>query len=170
MPLLRMAKERRPCSYIKVFREFTSNTTVHGLSYIGNKSLPVVDRLLWSIVVVVLGSCAACISYQILKEWQSNKVVTVLNDTELPINQLDFPAITICSEGFNMEVVEDVIEEEYKDWKKNKRAKRNIIEADEITEFLKTTYGIKNAESIIEIVIGMISNNPDASFGIRKVH
>ena len=33
------------------------------------------------------------------------KVMTVLADTEHPVTDLDFPAVTICSQGLNMMVI-----------------------------------------------------------------
>ena len=165
-------KRKGSGTYLQTLRDYTSTATVHGLNYIGDKSLPLIDRILWCVVLIILGSCVASFSYQVFKEWRSNKVVTVLRETELPITKLDFPAITICSEGLNMDAVEEAIENDYNEWKRTKRTKRNIDQEVEIVEFLKSQYGIKNGESILEIVAGMVSDYPDESFGnkeIRKV-
>ena len=94
-----MLKPVGSSSFLGTLSAYCSSTTVHGLSHVGNKSLPVVDRILWLAVVAVFGSCAVYISSEVYQEWRSNKVVTTLKETELPVTQLDFPAITICSEG-----------------------------------------------------------------------
>ena len=170
----RMGKQKPKSAIIGTLRSYTSNATVHGLSYIGDLTLPVVDRLVWLVVVVVFGSCAAYLSHGVFKEWQSNKVVTTLRETELPITELDFPAITICSEGLDMEAVEKVIENDFEEWKKeNKanRAKRDVDEEEEVKNFLENIYGIKGDASISDIIMGMVADNPDTSFasnGIRK--
>ena len=168
-----MGKQKPQSAILATLRSYTSNATVHGLSYIGDLTLPVVDRLVWLVVVVVFGSCAAYLSHGVFKEWQSNKVVTTLRETELPITELDFPAITICSEGLDMEAVEKVIENDFEEWKKNNsiREKRDTDEEDQVKMFLEDTYGIKGNGTILEIIIGMVADNPDTSFasnGIRK--
>jgi hypothetical protein len=127
----KMGKRKQKSAFLATLRSYTSNATVHGLSYIGDLTLPVVDRLVWLVVVVLFGSCAAYLSHGVFKEWQSNKVVTTLRDTELPITELDFPAITICSEGLDMEAVEKVIENDYEEWKKKNRPKRATRDVDE---------------------------------------
>ena len=166
-----MGKQKPQSAILATLRSYASNATVHGLSYIGDRNLPVVDRLVWLVVVVVFGSCAVYLSHGVFKEWQSNKVVTTLRETELPITELDFPAITICSAGLNMEAVEKVIETDFEEWKKNKREKRDVGAKKEVDKFLENTYGIKGDTSILDIIMGMVADNPDTSFasnGIRK--
>ena len=64
-----------------------------------------------------------------------------------------------------MRAVEDVIENEYEEWKQKRRQKRDSDEEEDIAEFLKNTYGVKGNESILEIIIGMVADNPEDSFG-----
>ena len=161
--------------YLATLRSYTSTATVHGLSYLGDLTLPLVDRCVWLVVVLVFGSSAAFLSHGVLQEWQNNKVVTQLKETELPVEQLDFPAITICSDGLNMDAVEKVIATDFEEWKKRQRVKRDDVEdnidvEDEIDKFLLTTYGIEGDQDIFDIIIGMVADNPDNSFannGIR---
>ena len=168
-----MCKPEGSSRFLATFRSYTSNATVHGLSYIGDLSLPLVDRVVWSVVVVVFGACAAYLSHGVFQAWQSNLVVTMLKETELPVTKLDFPAITICNEGLNMEAVENVIEAEYEEWKQ--RTKRNAVEDNDVIKdvekFLLTTYGIEGDQDIFDIISGMVAEEPDKSFannGIRK--
>ena len=166
-----MSRKKFPSTFLTTLRSYTNTATVHGLSYIGDRSLPVIDRLVWMVVVCVFGGCAAYISSGVFKEWQGNKVVTTLKDTEMPITELDFPAITICSEGLNLDTVEKVIEEDYANWKLDQRRKRNTAEDAEIEMFLESTYGIVGDENIMEIISGMLAANPDATYtniAIRK--
>ena len=121
-----MSKLERSSLLFASLRSYTSNSTLHGMRYISDLSLPLVDRLVWFVVVVMFGACAAFLSHGVFQAWQDNLVVTTLKETELPVTQLDFPAITICSEGLNMEAVEKVIETDYEEWKH--RTKRNVPE------------------------------------------
>ena len=80
-----MVKPIEPGSFLATLKAFSSSSTVHGLSYVGNKSLPVIDRILWLFVVLVCGCFAAYVSNGVYQEWHSSKVVTSLTDTEMPI-------------------------------------------------------------------------------------
>ena len=158
--------------FLATLKSYSSNATVHGLSYITDLRLPVVDRVVWFVVVVVFGAGAAFLSHGVFQVWQNNLVVTKLKNTELPVTQLDFPAVTICSEGLNMEAVQRVIETDYKEWKKRpKRADKDEDLIKEVEKFLLTTYGIEGGQNIFEIIIGMAAYDPDKSFannGLRR--
>ena len=78
---------------------------------------------------------------------------------------MDFPAITICSEGLNMDAVEKVIQSDYMEWKENRRSKRESMnEQEEIDLFLQSTYGISHDQSIFEIIIGLVADDPNKGF------
>ena len=68
-----------------------------------------------------------------------------------------------------MEAVKNAINNEYEEWKQMRRQKRDSDEEDEIAEFLANTYGIKGNESILEIIIGMVADNPEDSFGNNRI-
>ena len=123
-----MLKPKGNSKYLATLRSYTSTATVHGLSYIGDLTLPLVDRCVWLVVVLVFGSSAAFLSHGVFQEWQNNKVVTQLKETELPVEQLDFPAITICSDGLNMDAVEKVVETDFEEFKKKQRVKRDDVQ------------------------------------------
>ena len=158
---------------IDIFRSYTSNATVHGLSYITDISLPFVDRVVWFGIVLIFGGCAAYLSHGVFGTWQSNMVVTTLKDTELPVTQLDFPAITICSQGLDMKAVERVIEADYERWKESKPRNKRALDENEmkdVEDFLAATYGIQENLNIFEVINGMVSEDPERSIannGIR---
>jgi hypothetical protein len=39
------------------------------------------------------------LNFLMIEAWQSNPVLTTVTSTALPISQVTFPAVTICSEG-----------------------------------------------------------------------
>jgi hypothetical protein len=55
-------------------------------------------------VVLVLSGLALHLSAGILLQWQENLVETRLTDSEYPVTEVDFPAVTICSGGLDMMV------------------------------------------------------------------
>ena len=43
-------------------------------------------------------------SYYLYADWQEKPVLTTVMTTALPVSQVAFPAVTVCSEGINCEV------------------------------------------------------------------
>ena len=156
---------KRSSKFLSSLRTFTSNTTVHGLSYISDQTLPIFDRLVWFVIVVAFGVFSAYLSNGVLNAWQTSVVETTLKETELDVTQVDFPAITICSEGLNMDAVEKVIQTDFMEWKEQRRSKREPMnEQEEIDLFLQSIYGISHDQSIFEIIIGLVADDPNKSF------
>ena len=46
-------------------------------------------------------------------EWQANPTITTINTTAYPIENIEFPAITICSQGAAKNVMETVLVKQF---------------------------------------------------------
>ena len=55
--------------------EYASRSSIHGISYIFDKELHLVDRLLWLLVVVVFLGVAATMTWNFWSEWRSEQVL-----------------------------------------------------------------------------------------------
>ena len=61
----------------------------------------------------------------------------------MPVTEMNFPAITICKQGFDLAAVSKAVDRDYRIWKKNqKRKKRDILgnEDGALDIFLKEMY------------------------------
>ena len=54
--------------------EYASRSSIHGISYIFDKELHLVDRLLWLLVVVVFGGVAAAMTWNFWSQWRNEQV------------------------------------------------------------------------------------------------
>ena len=52
----------------------------------------------------------------VYKDWQDDPIITVINTTSYPISNIDFPSITICSQGLAKDVVEKVMLQQFKSY------------------------------------------------------
>ncbi len=78
--------------------QYSNATTIHGIGYIFEAGLWVLERLFW-IVVVGLGIFfAILLSVTAYFNWQNNPVLTSVATTGRPIETVEFPAITICAQ------------------------------------------------------------------------
>ena len=91
-----------------IFKEFLESSTIHGLVYIST-SKTTVQKAIWSsIVVIAFGTALKLISNSYM-EWDVDPVSTSVSTR--PIEELDFPDITICPpSGYNTALNYDLVE------------------------------------------------------------
>ena len=88
--------------------EFASSTTIHGIAYIFDRALKVLDKVLWFLVVCFGAGVAIYMSLDAWNTWKDAPVLTSVSSTGLPLRKIDFPAITICSQGLIQVVIKHV--------------------------------------------------------------
>ena len=82
----------------KMIKEFADSTTIHGINYIFESGIPIIDRLLWIVAMVIMLCLASYMSTDAYIDWEDNPVVTTVKSTGKPIKEIEFPAITICAQ------------------------------------------------------------------------
>ena len=80
-------------------QEFAKITTIHGIAYIFDRAIKSIDKLLWFLIVCFGAGVAVYMSLDAWKTWKDAPVLTSVSSTGLPLRKIDFPAITICSQG-----------------------------------------------------------------------
>ena len=58
-----------------------------------------------------------------IKDWQDSPILTTLTTTAYPVDNIDFPAVTICASGMNEEVFNAAFLQQFFDYLKQ----RNLI-------------------------------------------
>lgn len=87
-----------PAAAWGLFGDFSNNSTVHGVKYLGERRRHWVERAFW--VVAFFTSVIGC-SIMILKiyeKWQLSPVIVSFAEKSTPVWQIPFPAVTICPE------------------------------------------------------------------------
>ena len=87
-------------------QEFATTTTIHGISYVSDKTVKAFDRILWIVALCLGTGFAIILSLEAWIEWKDSPVLTSVSSTGLPIHTIDFPAITICSQGLIKVIIE----------------------------------------------------------------
>ena len=65
----------------------------------------IADRFLWIILIGLGAAFATYVSMNIYRDWKSNQVITSVSTTGFDIREIEYPAITICSQGDVNEVL-----------------------------------------------------------------
>lgn len=80
----------------KLFSEYLSRSSVHGLSYFGDNTRHWIERTFWVVTFVI--SMVACF-FMVLKtwsKWQQSPLIVTQDDRFTPITDIPFPAVTVC--------------------------------------------------------------------------
>lgn len=78
-------------------------------------------------------------------DWRQNMIITRFENSELPVTEIDFPAVTVCSQGLNMDNVAKAVERDFTEWHTERRSvnqARRRREAEEEEESLQTLMAI----------------------------
>ena len=78
--------------------EYSSATTVHGVQYIFEDDLSSLEYCFWISAVFIGISLATLLSMSAYVEWKENPVLTTVASTGHPIQEIEFPSITICAQ------------------------------------------------------------------------
>ena len=83
---------------IRIIKEYAKSTTIHGINYIFESGIPIIERLLWTVAMIVMVFFASLFSMSAYIEWEDHPVVTTVKSTGKAIKDVEFPAITICAQ------------------------------------------------------------------------
>ena len=147
-------------------KQYSSATTIHGISYLSSDKIPVVERLLWFVVVILAMIFTTFQVCKLYKEWQDEPVITTLDTVALPIEEIEFPAVTICPQGSRQEIIDSVLFRQLREYIAEKGNNATSFTEEEMMEeveaFLKDVYpGAKAKPTMITRL--MTSDNPKVS-------
>lgn len=81
-----------------MFADFTSNSTVHGVKYLGERRRHWSERAFWIIAFLISVTGCSVLIVKIYNKWQLSPVIVSFAEKSTPVWQIPFPAITICPE------------------------------------------------------------------------
>ena len=142
-------------------KEFSRVTTVHGLYYLSSSSPWA--KIFWiiAVAIAIIGT-----SIQVMSIWQlryDSPVITQLETISLPIEKINFPAVTICPQGSRQEIVDSVLFRQLREYIRIKEGDGFVLTPDlmmeHVDQFLKDTYPGANGKPT-QLVKLLSSDNP----------
>lgn len=79
--------------------DYLGNSQVHGYKVILSKSRPYGDRAMWALLALLNITLTTCLMASIYLRLMSSPTVTSQNAEQLQIQEVEFPAIVLCSEN-----------------------------------------------------------------------
>ena len=152
-------------------KNYASNSTVHGINYVFDESLPILERFLWLVIVFGLGCVAMYLVYESYNAWQDNQVITTLKTLVKPVTELAFPAVTICGTGLHLEKVEKILLRNFYAWNETRDDDGYDIAGsaeDQFSLYMEEVFQISDRNiTILEILSTMISPEATATNAVR---
>ena len=101
-------------------------------------------------------------------EWQANPTITTINTTAYPIENIEFPAITICSQGAAKNVMETVLVKQFETYLEDKGINGSSgtvnNNASSIGRRKRSIGSISNALTKDEVIFNLIYEFPTDHF------
>ena len=161
-------KQKKPTTkrIVETTKQYSSATTIHGISYISGDQISKLERFLWAVVVLLAFLLAMYQVVSLYNDWQNDPVVTTLNTVALPIEEIEFPAVTICPQGSRQEIIDLVLFRQLTEYIQNSTDNATALTEEEMTqkvaEFLSDVY--PGAEGKPTMLTKMLtSDNPTVS-------
>ena len=147
---------------LDTIKEYSDHTTIHGINYVFASFLSFNDRLFWFIIFITGLALSVFLSLDAFLDWRKNMIVTRFENSELPVTEIEFPAVTICSQGLTMENVARAVERDFYQWhvetrEQGDRSRRETID-ERMSEYLREKFDIGDGDpGLLEIIQSMTS-------------
>ena len=69
-----MKNTSRKTALTQTTEEYASRSSIHGISYIFDRDLSIVDRLLWLFLVIAFAGVAAALTWNLWIQWRNEQV------------------------------------------------------------------------------------------------
>ena len=97
-------------------REYAASSSAHGIAYIFEQNRLGLERWFWVVVVGVGIVFSICSTAQTYQNWKANPTITTVESTSYPIKNIEYPAITICSQGTSKDIMNTIIMKQFEEY------------------------------------------------------
>ena len=87
--------KRETFTLISTMENYLTATTVHGFSYV-HERYSLCTRIFWLFNIIGGFAVASSFIYQSLMEWNNDPTITTLDSIAFPIQNVQFPTVTVC--------------------------------------------------------------------------
>lgn len=92
-------------------QDYLINTSMHGLKYIGDATLNYSERIYFFVAFSIVTVLSAYFISNLWNKWSENPIIIGLNSASTPLNEIPFPAVTICNMNQARRNIADTIPE-----------------------------------------------------------
>ena len=78
--------------------KYSEESSLHGVKYIGWSFSTKIEKLIWFLIVGIGITISILSGLTAYYDWQDDPILTTVATTGLPIENIEYPAITICGQ------------------------------------------------------------------------
>ena len=151
-------------NFLENIHQYAINSSIHGVSYIFDRSSNFFDRLFWFILFSVCIGLSIFLTISSYSEWKKNQVITSLKTVAKPVAEIDFPAVTICGAGQHMDTVERVLLDNFREWEVGQPVNKDKNLEEKFADYMREVFMItKKGMSIMDVLNTILAPNEEAS-------
>ncbi|XP_044730080.1 pickpocket protein 28-like [Chrysoperla carnea] len=79
------------------FTDYCEHSTLHGLRYVGDQRMSIIERCFWAGAFITAVCVAAFFISNIYNKWENSPVIISISPTYTELDTIPFPAITVCN-------------------------------------------------------------------------
>ena len=104
------------------------NRPFQGVQYLLKRSF--VTQLIWLFLVILALAGATIFAKNIFTDWKGERTITSLKTISKPVTEVDFPSVTICKDGQNLQAVREALEKDEEEWEATRIKREVTLEPD----------------------------------------
>ena len=101
---------------VDTLKDYSCESSIHGIQYLGNRKHSTCGRGFWVITACIALMCTLVQVSNIWYQWVDDPVVTTLSTISLPVEEIDFPAVTLCPQGSTEDIIDNVLYHQFQEW------------------------------------------------------
>ncbi|XP_015179465.1 PREDICTED: pickpocket protein 28-like [Polistes dominula] len=80
-----------------IVKQYCLNSTLHGLRYVGDSKLSIVERIFWIISFTAAVLTATYYIWSLYAKWVTSPIIISISPETVSLDDFPFPAVTICN-------------------------------------------------------------------------
>ncbi|XP_076650925.1 pickpocket protein 28 isoform X2 [Halictus rubicundus] len=77
--------------------QYCTNTSLHGLRYVGDSNLTIAERVFWMIAFTLAVLVASYFIWLLYRKWVTTPIIISLSPEPVPLDEFPFPSVTVCN-------------------------------------------------------------------------
>lgn len=94
--LRKQRRKRQKLLINELFLDYAKNSTLHGLRYIAEKGLTIIEKLFWVFTFVVSIILCSFLIKNVYMKWKESPVIVTVSERLVSVGEIPFPSVTIC--------------------------------------------------------------------------
>ncbi|XP_052756940.1 pickpocket protein 28-like [Galleria mellonella] len=90
--------KKKPIFLKEYLIDYTANSNLHGLKYIGEKQRTAAEKIFWLFMFICCVILCAGLIRKVWIKWNISPVIVSFAETSTPVWQIPYPAVTVCLE------------------------------------------------------------------------